>query len=391
MQKEYAAAMLPADKDGALLVGRLALEAGPTPVIIRGGQVEDVSRSAATVADLLDLDDPSSARGDTLFSLDSLIEKVGGQDKSAPFLLSPVDLQIVKAAGVTFAVSAIERVIEERARGDAGAAAAVRERLEAQIGGGIRSVVPGTEDAARLKAALIEDGMWSQYLEVAIGPDAEIFTKVPVLSSVGWGAQIGVRSDSSWNNPEPEVVLVVDSQGRAKGATLGNDVNLRDFEGRSALLLSKAKDNNASCAIGPFIRLFDDGFGMDAVRSAMVELVIDGLEGYRLTGTSSMREISRDPEELIRQAMSEHHYPDGFALFLGTLFAPVQDRDDRGRGFTHKVGDIVRISSERLGTLTNEVTTSKAAPPWKFGIRDLMSNLVARGLIGGAGSAGQEI
>jgi fumarylacetoacetate (FAA) hydrolase family protein len=326
------------------------------------------------MADLLDRGDFASLEGRRLFPMDELF------DGSAR-LLAPVDLQVVKAAGVTFALSAIERVIEERARGDASAAGAVREMIESRIGGGIRSVVPGSAEAARLKAVLIEEGLWSQYLEVAIGPDAEIFTKAPVLAAVGWGADIGVRSDSHWNNPEPEVVLVANSSGDAVGASLGNDVNLRDFEGRSALLLSKAKDNNASCAIGPFIRLFDDGFGMDDVRSATVRLEVEGADGYRLSGTSSMSEISRDPEELVRQAMSEHHYPDGFALFLGTLFAPVQDRDSPGRGFTHKEGDIVRISTPKLGTLVNRVTTSKAAPPWSFGIRDLMNNLAARGLI----------
>jgi fumarylacetoacetate (FAA) hydrolase family protein len=298
---------------------------------------------------------------------------------AGPFeLFSPLDLQCVKACGVTFAVSAIERVIEERARGDADKAAAIRGELETKIGGGIRAVVPGSDDAARLKAALIEAGMWSQYLEVAIGPDAEVFTKAPVLSTLGWGAEIGVRSDSSWNNPEPEVVLVANAFGKVVGATLGNDVNLRDFEGRSALLLGKAKDNNAACAVGPFVRLFDAGFGIDDVRNAELDLVIDGPEGYRLDGHSSMNQISRDPLELVRQTLSEHQYPDGFALFLGTLFAPIQDRDHPGRGFTHKVGDIVRIHSPRLGTLTNRVTTSKDAPPWTFGIRDLYRSMAAR-------------
>ncbi|WP_129794183.1 fumarylacetoacetate hydrolase family protein [Sphingosinicella sp. CPCC 101087] len=383
--------MLPDDSGEAILVGRVDLGEGPTPVVVRDGAVEDVSRAAPTIAHLLDLDAPASVSGPVLFGVEALLARAAAQDPASPFLLSPIDLQVVKAAGVTFAVSALERVIEEAARGDMDAAAAVRERLEARIGAGIRSVVPGSPEAASLKAALIEDGMWSQYLEVAIGPDAEIFTKTAVLASVGWGAEVGVRSDSSWNNPEPEVVLAVDSRGRPRGATLGNDVNLRDFEGRSALLLSKAKDNNASCAIGPFIRLFDDRFTLDDVRAAEVALAIDGPEGYRLDGISSMREISRDPEELVRQAMSEHHYPDGFALFLGTLFAPIQDRDEPGRGFTHKVGDVVRISSPRLGTLVNRVATSKAAAPWRFGVRDLISNLAGRGLIAaGAAQQGQE-
>ncbi len=340
------------------------------------------SAAAPTVADLLERTDLASLRGRPVFSVEALAERAAAQDPRTPIpAYRRIDLQVVKAAGVTFAVSAIERVIEERARGDSEAAATVRSGLEARIGGGIRSVVPGTPEAAKLKAALIEDGMWSQYLEVAIGPDAEIFTKVPVLSSVGWGAEVGVRSDSTWNNPEPEVVLAVTAQGKAVGAALGNDVNLRDFEGRSALLLSKAKDNNASCAIGPFIRLFDDGFTMDDVRGAEIALTIEGPEGYRLDGHSSMSQISRDPEELVRQALSEHQYPDGFVLFLGTLFAPVQDRDEPGRGFTHKQGDIVRISTPKLGSLLNRVTTSRDAAPWHFGIRYLMRSLAVRGLL----------
>jgi fumarylacetoacetate (FAA) hydrolase family protein len=275
----------------------------------------------------------------------------------------------------------MERVIEEQARGDAGAAADVRARLEGRIGGSMRAVVPGSPEAAALKQALIDEGLWSQYLEVAIGPDAEIFTKSPVLSTVGWGAEVGIRSDSSWNNPEPEVVLLVDPTGRAVGATLGNDVNLRDFEGRSALLLGKAKDNNASCSLGAFVRLFDDGFTMDDVRGAEISLRIEGTDGYTLDGASSMNQISRDPEELIRQSLSEHHYPDGFVLFLGTLFAPTQDRDVPGQGFTHKVGDTVAIATPKLGRLVNTVTTSKAATAWTFGLSALIRNLAARGLL----------
>ncbi|WP_033920873.1 fumarylacetoacetate hydrolase family protein [Sphingomonas sp. 37zxx] len=366
---------LPVDHAEAVLAGRVQTPDGPVPVVVRDGAVMSVFAQVETTADWFDLDNPAAIEGEYLCA----VEALGVPGSDARFqLLAPIDLQCVKAAGVTFAVSAIERVIEERARGDSAAASAIRDELEEKVGGGIRSVVPGSDDAVRLKAALIEAGMWSQYLEVAIGPDAEVFTKTAVLSSIGWGGEVGVRSDSTWNNPEPEVVLVADSRGRAIGATLGNDVNLRDFEGRSALLLGKAKDNNASCAIGPFIRLFDDRFTMDDVRNAELDLTIEGPEGYMLTGHSSMREISRDPEDLLRQTMSEHQYPDGFVLFLGTLFAPVQDRDEPGRGFTHKQGDLVSIRADRLGTLVNPVTTSKAAAPWAFGIRDLMRNLADR-------------
>ncbi|KQM18534.1 fumarylacetoacetate hydrolase [Sphingomonas sp. Leaf24] len=377
MKNEHAARMLPVDHDRALLVGRMELADGPTPVVVKGGKVIDVSAHAATVADLLERSDIASLDGPVVCDTAALADPAGEH----PPILSPIDLQCVKAAGVTFAVSALERVIEERARGDADAAQGIRGDLEARIGGGIRSVKPGSSEAAELKAALIDAGMWSQYLEVAIGPDAEVFTKAPVLSTIGWGGDVGIRSDSSWNNPEPEIVIVATSDGKAVGATLGNDVNLRDFEGRSALLLGKAKDNNASTGIGPFVRLFDGTFTMDTVRDAVVDLRIDGPEGYVLTGTSTMREISRDPEDLVRQALSEHQYPDGFVLYLGTLFAPVQDRDEPGRGFTHKPGDVVRISTPSLGELANTVTTSKAADPWAFGIRDLMRNLARRGLI----------
>ena len=372
---QFTRSMLPEDVENAILAGRLLLDAGPTPVVIRNGAVQDVSLVAPTVADLMDLPDPTRVEGEHLFAIDEL-----DRIESSRFL-APIDLQAVKAAGVTFAVSAVERVIEEKARGDYRQAAEIRDRLEQRIGGAIRSVVPGSDGAARLKEALIEDGLWSQYLEVAIGPDAEIFTKTAPLASVGWGAEIGVRSDSSWNNPEPEVVLVVNNRGEIRGATLGNDVNLRDFEGRSALLLSKAKDNNASCAIGPFVRLFNGNFTLDDVRSAVVELEIDGPDGFRLQGQSRMSEISRDPEELVRQAMSEHHYPDGFVLFLGTLFAPTDDRDEPGRGFTHKIGDEVRISTPKLGTLANVVSTSRDAAAWNFGTRALMRNLTERGLL----------
>lgn len=372
----------PADAIGAdwrtgRWLGRIDRGAGPTPVIVAAGIVHDMAMVAPTVAELVARDLLDPAAGEPIGDLAAL----GLSVTATPRLLSPIDFQSVKAAGVTFATSALERVIEEQTRGDAGAAAAVRARLEERIGGGLARVAPGTDEAAALKAALIDEGLWSQYLEVAIGPDAEIFTKSAPLSTVGWGAEIGVRSDSTWNNPEPEIVLLVAPDGRAIGATVGNDVNLRDFEGRSALLLGKAKDNNASCSLGAFVRLFDDRFTMDDVRGAQITLRIEGTDCYVLDGASSMDQISRDPDELVRQALSEHQYPDGFVLFLGTLFAPTKDRDEPGRGFTHKPGDVVAISTPALGRLVNTVTTSKAAPPWEFGAVALVRNLASRGLL----------
>ena len=372
MAGQSMASALPADWETGSFVGRKLTDDGPSPILLVQGELIDMARVAPTVAALIEAGDFSGTGG----------ERLGRFDAATTALLSPVDLQCIKACGVTFALSAIERVIEETARGDWSAAAATRGRLESRVGGSIRAVVPGSAEAEALKQALIEDGLWSQYLEVAIGPDAEVFTKAPVLASVGPDAEIGIRSDSTWNNPEPEVVLLIDPSGQAVGATLGNDVNLRDFEGRSALLLGKAKDNNASCALGPLVRLFDESFTIDDVRRAEVRLQIDGADGYTLRGVSSMSEISRDPLDLVRQTLSEHQYPDGCILFLGTLFAPVQDRDEPGRGFTHKVGDVVTIESERLGRLVNRVQTSRDAEPWRFGIGALMANLAGRGLLG---------
>lgn len=377
---------LPRDFRDATLLGRIQTAEGPTPLLVVRGRVRDVSAFAPTTAQFLSKWDGTVPDGRDLGPVEELGVKPAWEGEAPLKLLAPVDLQCIKAAGVTFAVSAVERVIEERARGDAGKANEIRAALRDRVGADIRSVKPGSAEAGKLKEALIADGLWSQYLEVAIGPDAEVFTKAPCLSSVGWGDYIAVRSDSVWNNPEPEIVVVSDRKGRALGAALGNDVNLRCFEGRSALLLGKAKDNNASCAIGPFIRLFDSNFTIDDVRRAVVRLEVEGEDGFKLMGSSSMTLISRDPLELVAQTMSKHHhYPDGFALFLGTMFAPTEDREAKGKGFTHHLGDVVRVSSEKLGVLENKVTHCHEAPAWSFGIGDLMTNLAARGLLAAQG------
>ena len=373
----------------ATFVGRVwRPNIGPCVVVLRGDTVIDItSKQAPTMRDLLERDDAvafvRAAKGEVIGTLAQLTEgSVEAAGEDTLHFLAPSDLQAIKASGVTFAESMVERVIEEQAAGDADRAEDIRLKVKASIGDSLSGIVPGSDKAMEVKAVLQAEGLWSQYLEVGIGPDAEVFTKSQPMGAVGWGASVGLHPMSSWNNPEPEIVLAVTSAGKVVGATLGNDVNLRDVEGRSALLLGKAKDNNASCSIGPFVRLFDDSFGMDDVHSAELDLKITGDDGFLLDGHSFMNKISRTPQSIVDQTIGRHHqYPDGFFLFLGTLFAPVQDRDTKGQGFTHKMGDVVTISEPTLGALTNTVRLSTQCPPWTFGTSALMRNLAARGLI----------
>ena len=383
-----ASEILPVDGCRGALAGRVWRPGiGPCLVAIREDGVFDISSTCATMSELAGMDDPAdavkTAQGERIASLDELLANTpSGRDASKPWLLAPIDLQVIKAAGVTFAVSMLERVIEERARGDASAAAAIRAEVLRLVGDDLSRLKPGSPEAMALKDVLVAQGAWSQYLEVGIGPDAEVFTKAPTLSAVGTFMDAGLHPKSTWNNPEPEVVIIVTADGRIVGASLGNDVNLRDFEGRSALLLSKAKDNNASCAVGPFIRFFDESFSLDDVRNTTVTLTVEGEDGFRLEGSSTITKISRDPEDLVSQTLGPHHqYPDGFVLFLGTMFAPTQDRDDPGMGFTHKTGDIVTIAAPKLGRLVNRMKPSSECEPWTFGLGALMRNLSARGLL----------
>ena len=369
-------------------IGRIwdNLKDGPSLIKIKDGDVYDItSKEIPTVRDLLELEDVknylSNVQGIKLLSLEELF--VSSLKKKAEYcLLAPCDFQAIKACGVTFAKSMVERVIEERAAGDPKKAESLRNHIGGLIGDSLQNIIPGSDKALEVKSALIKEGLWSQYLEVGIGKDAEVFTKAQTLSSVGYGAEVGLNPISNWNNPEPEIVLAVNSKGIIKGATLGNDVNLRDVEGRSALLLGKAKDNNASCSIGPFIRLFDETYSIDDMKSSHITLKVEGEDGYILNGSSSMSEISRDPEDLVNQTIGRHHqYPDGFMLFLGTLFAPTEDRDVEGEGFTHKIGDKVTISEHHLGELINFVNLSTACPQWDFGIASMIKNLSQRGLL----------
>lgn len=381
---------LPRDGTAGALAGRIwrpELE-GPSVVAVRADGVFDITSSVPTMAALAADRSPAlllrRARGERVGDLAGLLANTPAatRDRAKPWLLSPLDLQVIKAAGVTFPISMLERVIEEKARGNPQAATAIRTEVERLVGGDLARLKPGSPQAMKLKEVLISQGAWSQYLEVGIGPDAEIFTKAPTLSAVGTLMDAGLHPASSWNNPEPEVVLVVAPDGRITGAALGNDVNLRDIEGRSALLLSKAKDNNASCAVGPFIRFFDDTFTLDRVRGMTVQLTVHGADGFVLEGSSSIEKIARDPEDLVRQTIgATHQYPDGFALFLGTMFAPTKDRGAEGHGFTHHDDDIVAIAAPELGMLVNRMRSSAACEPWTFGIGALMVNLAGRGVL----------
>ena len=381
---------LPVDGLAGALVGRVWDPGigGPCVVAVRPEGLVDITTSHATVRDLAEQPDPAAAlkaaSGPVLGTLDAILANTipDARDPSRPWLLAPIDLQAIKAAGVTFAVSMLERVIEEKARGNPEAASAIRAGISQLIGDDLSRLKPGSPEAMQLKQVLIAQGAWSQYLEVGIGPDAEIFTKAPAMSAVGTGMDAGLHRISTWNNPEPEVVLLVASDGRIVGATLGNDVNLRDVEGRSALLLGKAKDNNASAALGPFVRLFDRTFSLDDVRSTVVSLTVTGEDDFVLEGSSSLAKISRDPADIVRQMIGPHHqYPDGAALYLGTMFAPVKDRDSLGGGFTHKLGDIVTISAPGLGSLVNRMQHADACPPWTYGASHLMRHLARRGVL----------
>lgn len=383
--------ILPHDVDKAILIGRLwqAKVAGPTPVLCHQGDLYDISSLAPTVSELMELPDLSGVftspnKFPKLCSLQAALDASVFFNRSSErdYLLSPIDLQAIKASGVTFAASMLERVIEERAGGDFDKADILRKEITAVIGDELSNIEPGSDSALRLKDVLISKGVWSQYLEVGIGPYAEIFSKSQPMSSLGIGSELGLYRASQWNNPEPEVVLVVNSKAQIKGASLGNDVNLRDIEGRSALLLGKAKDNNGSCAIGPFIRLFDDNFSLQDVANADIALNVEGEDDFVMSGLSSMSKISRSPQSLVAQTIGDfHQYPDGFALFLGTMFAPVDDREEKGKGFSHKVGDRVSISSPSLGALVNWMNYSHQIPAWTFGTNALFKNLVSRGLL----------
>jgi fumarylacetoacetate (FAA) hydrolase family protein len=376
--------------DGILL-GRARVPGRDHPrvVTVRGGELIDITaKGLATVRDIAEsgkaVQHVRDAAGVSLGSADSVLANsvAADLDASRPSLLSPIDLQAIKASGVTFVVSLLERVIEEQARGDKSRADALRGEILGPIGTDLSELVPGSETAMKVKAALIERGVWSQYLEVGIGPDAEIFTKGQPMSSVGYGAEVGLHPVSSWNNPEPEVALLVTSGGQIIGATLGNDVNLRDVEGRSALLLGKAKDNNASASLGPFIRLFDGDFTLESVKQSEIALRVEGEDGFVLEGHSSMNQISRTPESLVAATIGGHHqYPDGLVLYLGTMFAPVKDRDGAGKGFTHKLGDVVSISTSELGTLSNRVNLSTICPPWTYGASHLLRDLARADLL----------
>lgn len=376
--------------DSAVLVGRAwhPQSSGPMVVTVRDDELIDITRRFPTITDLVNTPEPGPAVADSdgpkVGSVEAILANSSFEAHigSTPWLLAPVDLQPIKASGVTFAASLLERVIEEQAGGDKARADEIRDEVLGIIGTDLSQIRPGSDQAMQLKDRLVAQGAWSPYLEVGIGPDAEVFTKASPMSSVGTGAKVGIRSDSDWNNPEPELAVLVSANGAIVGATLGNDVNLRDIEGRSALLLGKAKDNNASTALGPFIRLIDEVFTLERMNSLVITMLVTGEDGFVLEGSSSLQMISRTMTDLVGQIMGkDHQYPDGVVLMSGTMFAPTKDRGEPGQGFTHHVGDVVRITSPQLGSLVNQVDYCENVEPWEFGVHALMSSLAGRGLL----------
>ncbi|HMO27359.1 MAG TPA: fumarylacetoacetate hydrolase family protein [Tepidisphaeraceae bacterium] len=364
--------------------------AGPCVVTVRDGAVIDLSETFETFSALLNHDHPleavRSAKGRVLAPADQVIRDSLYPhradrliDEQRVVLLAPNDLCATKACGVTFIRSLLERVVEEKAQGDPTKAADIRAMITHALGDDLSKVKPGSPQTVQLKKKFIDAGIWSQYLEVGIGPNVEIFTKAQPMSSVGYGQQVGVLPDSMWNNPEPEVVLAVSRRGRIVGVTLGNDVNLRDYEGRSALLLGEAKDQNGSSAIGPMVRLMDESFSVADITRLEVRLSVQGLDGFTVTGANRMSEISRSPEEIAQSVVCAHHqYPDATMIYLGTMFAPTEDRSAAGGGFTHHLHDRVEISVPQLGTLVNWVNHTDRIPPWEYGASELVECLVAR-------------
>jgi len=364
--------------------------AGPHVITVRDGQVIELSDCFDSIADITRHPTPTAAvqnaTGVSICSLNTLLENslfyklpADIRKSQQPSLLAPNDIQAIKACGVTFVASLIERVIEEKALGNPSKAEEIRAVVHAAIGDNLKDIEPGSPQTEILKAKLIAQGIWSAYLEVGIGPDVEVFTKSQPMSAIPCGSQLGVLETSQWNNPEPEVAFLVSPQGSFLGAALANDVNLRDYEGRSSLLLGKAKDQNGSCPIGPMFRLFDDSYSLDDAANTEVNLSIVGEDGFCSTGENRMSEISRSVDSIIKQVCNgSHQYPDGIAIMLGTMFAPTEDRGEEGMGFTHKVGDRVEISSPKLGKLVNWVNYCHEIPEWSYGIADFVEFTVAK-------------
>jgi len=199
----------------------------------------------------------------------------------------------------------------------------------------------------RSKKARMEESDFSAtaYDRVYDAPRPEIFFKSLPEKVAGPGDPVGIRKDASWNVPEPELALVINSVGRIVGFTIGNDMSSRDIEGENLLYLPQAKVYDRSCAIGPVILV---GTTESEIRECVISMTIHRDEACVFQGETSLNHIKRPFEELAGYLCRSQSFPTGAILLTGTGVVP-------GDHFTLHAGDLIRIDVTGIGRLENHV------------------------------------